>query len=59
MWRCVMLDKHQHFRETVYLRFIQSKEISSSPKKPKAEDVAEVALKQGRRNGVLGVGSRD
>jgi hypothetical protein len=54
-----MLDKHQHFRETVYLLLIQSKEIRLSTKKPKAEDVEEVTLKQGRRNGILGVGNRD
>jgi len=53
-----MLDNHQHFRETVYLLFIQSKEISSSTKKPKAEDVEEVALKQGWGNGASDVGNK-
>jgi len=54
-----MSYKHQHFRETVYFLFIQSNEISSSAKKPNAEGAEEVALKQGRGNGVLGVGNRD
>jgi hypothetical protein len=54
-----MLDKQQRFRKTVYLLFIQSKVISSSTKKPKAEDVEEVALKQRRENGALGVGNKE
>jgi len=38
-----MLDKRRHCRETVYLLFIQSKQISPSTKKPKTQDVEDVA----------------
>jgi hypothetical protein len=53
-----LIDKHQHFPVTVYLLFIQSKEISWSTKEPKAESVEEVHLIQGKRNGALGVGNK-
>jgi hypothetical protein len=55
---CNLIDKHQHFRATVYLLFIQSKEINPSTKKPKADGVEDERLIQGKGNGALGVGNK-